>query len=171
MDSSPPTVSEQLARLGKGLVQINLRLGQLAEGGERPTASAEGGKRTLEILLDLVDATGDALARREKSAEKSGGWFARWTRRGGNDEDLWRGVAMAHAAALERLRGMGVEPAPSSGAFDPALHRAVELRPTPSSELAGSIAAQHRPGWTRRSGAGREVLREAHVSVYEEKGS
>ena len=167
MSAPPVDLSEQIARLGKGLVQINMRLTQVLEGVERAPSPAGPEARSLETMLDLVDATGEALERRQAMENRGRGWWARLFGRGDESEDLWRGIAMARASALERLRSMGIEPIPATGAFDPSLHHAVDTRPAPSPELVATIAAAHRRGWMRVRAQGREAIREAQVSVFE----
>lgn len=169
MTLQSPDASEQLAQLGKGLVQINLRLGRLGEAiEERRATPGEVDSRALDALLDLVDATGDALDRRG-STDRQPGLLARLRRSPEREADLWRGIALAHAGALERLRGMGIEPISCEAELDPALHRVVEVRPAPTLGAAGRIAACHRRGWTRRRAGETLVLREAHVSVFEDR--
>ncbi|MEW6071467.1 MAG: nucleotide exchange factor GrpE [Planctomycetota bacterium] len=164
----PPELEERFTQLGRGLVQANVRLGQVLEAlGKGGGGPAEEGP-ALGALLDLVDALGETFARREETRGRRR-WLP-WARRNGEGarEDLWRGLALAREAALEHLAAQGIEPIPPGGPFDPALHRAVEARPAPAPALAGTVAATHRQGWVRREGSGRLVLRAAHVSVYAE---
>ena len=165
----PADHPDPFSRLGKGLVQINLRLTQVLEAVERSPAGSDADSRTLEALLDLVDATGAALERRTAEPGRRKGLLS-WLRpEPASEADLWRGIAMAHAAVLERLQAMGIERMPGSGAYDPQLHCAVETRPATSPEQAGTLAATHRPGWIRSTGSAPEVLRPAQVSVHQER--
>lgn len=167
MDSSVD-LGDQLSRMGKGLVQLNLRLTQVLEAVERPPTAPESDSRVLDALLELVDATGDALERRSEPRRNRRGFLA-WLRPPTvPDESLWRGIAMARATALERLAAMGILPIAVTGAFDPELHCAVDTRPAPSPELAGTLAVTHRRGWVRSSGGRQETLRPAQVSVHEQ---
>ena len=150
------------------MVQLNLRLAQVLEATGRVPADPGADRAVLEVLLDLADAVGEALERRRARGVARGGLLGRFFARRDEDESLWRGLAMACEASLERLRALGIEPVAESGVFDPEIHCAVEVRPASSPELAGQIAATHRRGWVRTKGSGREVLRAAQVSVYEE---
>ncbi len=165
----PAELSDQIARLGKGMVQLNMRLGQVLEAIGRMPADSGSDRAVLEVLLDLADAAGEALGRRDARRGARTGWLGRLLAGREEHESLWRGLAMAREAALERLRALGIEPVAETGAFDPELHCAVEARPAPAPELAGRLAATHRRGWLRAKAGGREVLRVAQVSVYQEE--
>lgn len=160
-------IAEQLSRLGKGLVQLNVRVTQLLENGSRLPTTPDIDGRELEILFDLLDGVGAAIERKGPAVAASKGLLARFRRRDDAGDDLWRGISMARESALERLRTLGVQPIPASGSFDPELHCAVETRTAPSPELAGTVAGIHRAGWVLQSGSGRKVLRTAQVTVYE----
>jgi molecular chaperone GrpE len=76
---------------------------------------------------------------------------------------LARGVELTLSQMLALLRQEGVEPVPSSGDFDPALHEAVAT--VESDELPpGRIVDTLRKGYTWRG----QVLRHAHVRVARE---
>jgi molecular chaperone GrpE (heat shock protein) len=156
--------ADQLASIGKGIVQINLRMNRVLELLERPTAS-DGGDRggEREVLLDLLDALDRALDR----AEPRSGWWARlFARRPADDLGLRSGIELARSRALARLRHLGIEAIDSSGSFDAELHEAIERLPVPEGARDGAIARTHRTGFVARDGGGRRVLRTAQVSVY-----
>lgn len=152
--------ADPLASIGKGIVQVNLRLNRVLELLERPTTPtpSEAGER--EILFELLDALERALERPRQRR-----W---WSRLFGRSDDLAlrRGIALARARALERLRHLGVEPIDATGSFDADLHEAIERVPPPTGVADGTIARIHRTGFVARDGGGRRVLRSAQVSVY-----
>jgi molecular chaperone GrpE len=73
---------------------------------------------------------------------------------------LLAGVEMTRGVLLQALEREGVKPIAANGAFDPALHEAVESVEAPD-KPAGSIVAVLRRGWTSTQG----VLRPAQVKV------
>jgi len=158
-------MADQIATIGKGLVQINLRLNRVIELLERPQKGAEEGGEQV-ILFDLLDAVGRAI---ERPAPRRS-WLARLSGAEPPDEGLRRGLVVARDRAIEHLRRRGVEPIDTQGRFDPELHEALERVPSPagSAELPGMIAATHRPGFVSGEGSERRVLRLAQVSVYSE---
>jgi hypothetical protein len=153
--------ADPLASIGKGIVQVNLRLNRVLELLERPTAAAGGEER--EILLELLDALERAL---ERPAPRLG-WWARLV--GGaavNDAGLVRGIEVARARALARLQHLGITRIDTSGRFDAELHEALERTPVEPGVVEGTIARTHRTGFVMGAGAERRVLRSAQVSVY-----
>lgn len=154
--------ADQLASIGKGIVQINLRMNRVLELLERPAAS-DGDRGEREVLLDLLDALDRALDRTEPRR----GWWARlFARRQADDLGLRSGIELARSRALARLRHLGIEAIDSSGSFDAELHEAIERLPAPEGARDGTIARTHRTGFVARDGGGRRVLRTAQVSVY-----
>lgn len=157
--------ADPLASIGKGIVQVNLRLNRVLELLERPGGAATGetgetGER--EILFDLLDALERALERPPARM----GWWSRVFGRDTADLGLRRGIAIARGRALERLRHLAVETIDASGRFDAELHEAIERLPPPPGVADGTIARIHRTGFITRHGGGRRVLRSAQVSVY-----
>lgn len=155
----PP--DDPLQELGRGVSRLHLKLTQIQERLDAPqpappVAQADG---ELDTLFDLIEAIESALEHRAPRRR----WF-RW--RDEAADDLWRGLAVAAAAARERLQRAGIEQSPVSGAFDPLLHRAVEVVPVAAGRSEGTLAATHRRGWLRRRGTERVVLRTAQVSVH-----
>jgi molecular chaperone GrpE len=73
---------------------------------------------------------------------------------------LLAGVEMTRGVLLQALEREGVKPIAANGAFDPALHDAVESVET-QDKPAGTILAVLRRGWTSTQG----VLRPAQVKV------
>jgi len=73
---------------------------------------------------------------------------------------LLAGVEMTRGVLLQALEREGVKPIAANGAFDPALHEAVESVEA-LDKPAGSIVAVLRRGWTSTQG----VLRPAQVKV------
>lgn len=163
---------DPLRELGRAVAQVHLKLARIEEKLDAAPSPARSATHDadLDTLLDLVDAVESALERRparQGARRGSRGWF----RRAGSAEgdDLWRGLAVAVSEVRERLQRAGIEPAPLEGAFDPRLHRAIEIVPVRAGGIAGTLAATHRRGWLRRRGAEREVLRTAQVSVHGEE--
>ncbi len=170
--------SDDVRELGKSLALLHMKLGGVqATLQSLAPASAPVGQE-LETLLDLLDAVDGALERRDAAADSAEpppgppakrGWFGRRiaAEAPGHpapdpDRALWQGLAVASAAAHERLGRTGVEPIPTSGPLDSRLHRVIDTlsggqNPEPS------IHRTARRGWTRRAAGATEVLRTAHV--------
>jgi molecular chaperone GrpE (heat shock protein) len=142
-------VDRQLAQLGKGIVQVNLRLARLTELLERQGSTAD---RDLAPLLDLLDAIDRTLRARRAP------WWRAWLQ----PPDL-DGLALARDQAVQGLLRMGIRPAPADGPVDPRLHQVLEVLPSDPTR-DGCIAATHRTGWVR-DGDPPAVLRLAHVTA------
>lgn len=154
-------IQGQIQQLGRGLVQVNLRLNRVLELLEAERAPAGGGDLR-DVLLDLVDALTLATtlpARRRRGA------FA-WLLPPAPSGELEAGVRMARERALARLSDQGLLPVPAEGAFDAALHQVVDRRPTADPARHHTIATVHRPGWMEERAGERRVIRPALVSVY-----
>lgn len=144
-------LERQLKQLGRGLVQLNLRVAKLVE--QQPPPAGQAGE--LEVLFDLVDSIDSTL----RQPAPRGWWpFAAPV------ADL-SGLRLARDQAVERLAALGVEQIPTSGRPDPLLHYVVELAPAGDPALGGNLARTHRSGWLR-PGDPPTVLRVAHVSVW-----
>lgn len=134
--------------------------------------SSHGGD-DLDTLLDLLDAVDGALQRREQAPapdlprrRRLFGRRTEGTPRTSIDSTLWQGLAVASAAAHDRLARAGVEIVPVTGPLDARLHRVVETVDAdpdqrPSSEP--TIERTLRRGWFRRGGERPEVVRTAQV--------
>jgi molecular chaperone GrpE (heat shock protein) len=134
-------MDEELSRLGRGMVQMNLRLGRvlsLLESRDPP-----GTAGSLAALLDLIDGVDQSL-------------------RALPPGDVATGLGLALARALDALAEMGLQPI-GEGAFDPQLHHAVLAEP--DAARAGQVARTLRRGW-QRDGDPPTVLRPAHVAVW-----
>ncbi len=154
--------ADPLASIGKGIVQVNLRLARVLELLERPT-SAGGGGEERDILFELLDALERAL---ERPAARPG-WWSRLLGRGhAADHALVRGIEVARGRALARLRHLDITIIDTRGSFDAELHEAIERLPPAPGVPAGAIARTHRTGFVAGDGPGRRVLRSAQVSVY-----
>lgn len=158
------STDDALRELGRGVARLNLKLDRVQEQlGPRSAPSTGSDTVDLDCLFDLIEAVQSALARREPRRR-------RLFRPRASGDDLLRGLAVAIDEALERLGRAGIEPAPTEGAFDPQLHRAIEVVPASRERAEGSLAATHRRGWLRREGERRVVLRTAQVSVHGSQG-
>jgi len=160
----------QMKSIGKGIVQINLRLSRILEAVE--TAGSDlggdvggaGGSATLDVLLDLLDTVTRATCTPGLPVRRR--WWQVLAPPAPHPDPRLAGVALAREHALARLASMGIEPIDSSGAFDPVIHQAVERRTTPKASLHGTIAAELRPGWIRVTGGAPVVIRPAQVTVF-----
>lgn len=159
--------ADPLASIGKGIVQVNLRLSRVLEllehGAPASTGTPAPDGETREILFELLDALEAALERPPRR-----GW---WSRLGGHAaamDGLRHGLEMARGRALARLRHLGIERVDAT-TFDAEVHEALERLPAPPGVPDGTIARTHRIGFVARDGAGRRVLRPAQVSVYSER--
>lgn len=152
--------TDPLASIGKGIVQVNLRLNRVLELLERPAVVEVGEER--EVLFDLLDALERAL---ERPVARPG-WWARLLGRRADDAGTARGIEVARARALARLRGLGIATIDTSGRFDAEVHEAIERVPATAGVVDGAIARTHRTGFVLGEGAARKVLRLAQVSVY-----
>ena len=160
--------NDPLRELGRSVAQLHIKLsridGKLVQGGSAAAREAE-----LELLLDLVDAVESAIERRAPAR----GWFRRAR---ASADDLWRGLAIAVADARERLRNLGIEPAPVEGTFDSSVHHVIEVVPPRAGNEEGTLAATqparlvatrrrrarrsaHRAGQRPRNGAVSEAKR------------
>jgi molecular chaperone GrpE (heat shock protein) len=153
--------ADPLASIGKGIVQVNLRLNRVLELLERPSVPASSEER--EILFELLDALERAL---ERPAPRAGWWSRFVGRVPATDAGLGRGIEVAHARALARLQHLGITRIDTSGSFDAELHEALERMPAAPGVVDGTIARTHRTGFVMGEGAERRVLRSAQVSVY-----
>lgn len=161
--------ADPLASIGKGIVQVNLRLNRILELLEHApatagTPTAASGGETGEILFELLDALERALERPPPRR-----WWSRLLGRPAPDDGLHRGLDLARGRALARLRHLGVEVIDATGSFDAELHEAIERLPAPPGVADGSIARVHRTGFVARDGVGRRVVRAAQVSVYSQR--
>lgn len=167
-------LNAQMQQIGRGLVQINLRLTRVLEVVEKGGGPSASGDQALEALLDLLDAierTFDA----EYPAPRAP-WWARLLgqpapqARKLSELEALAGLKLARTDALARLQIQGIEPVPSAGAVDPRLHAVIDTRPAPKasedgSDLHGQIVETHRRGWMRR-GDPPTAIRPAHVTAY-----
>lgn len=151
-------IKRQLSSLGKGVVQANLRLNRLLERGESPSG---GGAPELELLLDLLQASGQTLDAANLPAPPLPWWQRALGIEPTPGVDL-EGLRLSRDGALERLDALGVRPVAEEGPADPLLHKVIEVRTTQDPALDGHIAATHRQGWARKG----EVLRYAEVSAW-----
>ena len=194
------TIEDGVRGLGRSLAQVHLKLGGLQESVDRaltvwdgPTADGGPGEGVgLEVVIDLLDALDEALARRPEpvaqpmegvpSQPHHRGFFgrifggsavpedgARCDESASEDAALWHGLALASATAHERLGRQNVEPIATSGPLDPALHRVVDTvardagATGPGALDSPTIERTLRRGWYRRGGATPKVLRVAQV--------
>ncbi len=160
------TSDDRIADIGRGVAQLHTRLGRVLETlQELPTQGAQsstGDSGALEALLDLMEANERALETPQPPPQRR-----RWLRRRAQSlSAVDRGLRIALDVAMEKLQRMDIEPTPGSGAFDPELHRVIEVVPTNDPQLAGQIAETLRRGWRLRASQGRKVLRTAQVRVY-----
>jgi molecular chaperone GrpE (heat shock protein) len=128
-------VLRQISALGKGLIQINTKLGRLTQLVEGPRSA---GPDVLEPLLDLISALDDALRSRPDA-----------------------GIRVARDAAIDALAARDIVPVPDRGPFDARHHAAVGEAP---GEVPGQVAETVRRGWLKR-GDPPTVLRVAEVNV------
>ena len=162
---------DPLRELGRGMTQLHVKVGRVLERLERsvsaPAGADTGKDATLEPLLDLLEAAESTLQAAERSTASKRRW---WQRRPDPavQEEAWLGLRLALEAAKDRMRAMGIEPTPQSGALDPELHRAIAIVPNEEQSRGGCVATTHRHGWWRRNGDRREVLRTAQISVYQQ---
>lgn len=157
MSTGESAQSDALQEVGRGISRLHMKIAAIQQRLDCGVSSGGSEPTQLETLFDLIEAIDSALERRRSVR----GWFGRRSR----EEDLWRGLAVAVAAARERLEREGIEAAPTDGEFDPELHRVIEVLPVSAGVERGTIAATHRRGWIRRQGGERVVLRTAQVSV------
>lgn len=154
-------LERRIGQLGKGMVQVNLRLSRILElmeqGGSAPSRS--GGDPGLDLLLELLDSVEHTLA---APVPAPSGW-----RRflGAPPAPDLTGLALARDHALARLEHHGLVRSPVDGPADPLLHRVVETRPTDQPDLDGHILHTHRHGW-HRAGDSVQVVRTADVTAW-----
>lgn len=186
----PDDVRAELASLGKGLVQLNLKLSRALEGMELSNGGDDSPRRgaepvlpaeatgTFEVACDLIDALDGAIACAAAGSPEENGppagapkklrrLWRRWLpRAGASREQLRRGLVLARDHAMTRLRSLGYESVAVVGPQDPALHQVVDTTAAPDPSLEGHLAHTHRRGWVRVAGDRRRVLRHALVTVY-----
>lgn len=131
----------QLARLGKGVVQANVKLARVIERLAAPPVEAPEVK---DALFDLIDAT-------ERAASSA-------------PHGVAEGLRLAVASAVERLASAGITSVELSGAVDPTRHAVVGTRPASEDDHHGTIAETHARGWTTAGGA---VRRYAQVTAFQ----
>ncbi len=163
MEGRLDALARQVASLGKGMVQVNLRLTKLAQQLQDAPTSGGTEDGTFELLFDLLEAVDRTLSARSRPVRR---W---WWRREPPPPDL-AGLEVARADIVAQLQSRGLAAIPSDGAVDPALHRVLETRPTHDPSLDGTVAAVHRAGWWR-PGPSPTVLRHAHVTAWSVRGS
>ncbi len=154
---SDPAVKRQLSHLGKGLLQVNLRLSRLLELAE--STKGRDPLPTGDLLLDLVEAVERTLEGPQPT------WWQRVTGRATVDT---RGLSVALAQVADALAAHGITPAPREGPIDPALHRVIDTRPAAEAAKHGRIAATHRRGWRKAEGV---PLRVAQVTAWRHEDS
>lgn len=169
-------IQSQLGQLGRGMVQVNLKLGRILDAVQSDGGSGGGEEPALEALFDLLEAVSLALEQAEGGPRpepflrrlfgRSRATGAPGDTGAAGDEAVWRGLAIAREEALDRLRRRGIAAAPTEGRFDPDVHRVVERLPVPDPARHGTLARTYRRGWVQQEGGGRRVLRAAHVGVY-----
>jgi len=145
--------------LGRGLVQINLRLAKILEAieGAGPSSS----DAALPLLLDLLDAVERTLG--DAHLGPPAPFWVRWLpARVGPD---LAGLSLARDQVRDRLEAMGISPVADQGPVDPVLHNVIDTRPTTDESRSGTIAATHQRGWVRR-GDPPAVVRHALVTAY-----
>jgi molecular chaperone GrpE len=113
--------------------------------GDIDAAVARALRPLLQDLLLVVDALDMALASPCTTAEC---------------KSLMTGVQMTRVQLASALERSDVRPVPEGGAFDPALHQAVERVET-DEQAHGTILATLRTGWTIKG----QILRPAQVRV------
>jgi hypothetical protein len=153
----------QLASLGKGLVQVNLKLSKLTELVEAGSSGAKDAPP--ELLLDLLEAVELTLERRAPPpAPAPPPRWAFWRRAPPIVQlaDL-QGLQLARDQVVEQLAKGGICVIPLHGPADPALHRVIDTRPTADPALDRTIAATHRRGWYRPPST---IVRLAHVTAW-----
>lgn len=157
-------MQRQLSNIGKGIVQINLRLSRLAELVEAGTsAGAEAGSQqgpALELLFDLLRAVDQTLAVPVAPAS----WWERLLGTAPPAADL-EGLSLARDHVLAQLRLADIQPIATDGPADPRLHQVVEVQAPTDPALAGTIARTHCTGWVRK-GNPPHVLRLAQVTAW-----
>jgi molecular chaperone GrpE len=98
-----------------------------------------------KVLLDTLDEI--ALAIRGGSSDA---------------QRLADGLRLIAENAAKRVESLGLSRIPAEGhVFDPSLHEAVDLLPTPDPELDGRVIQEVRAGWK----LGERVIRAARVRV------
>ena len=155
-------LERRLTQIGKGVVQINLRLGKVlaaveaGPGSDRPDA--------LEPLFDLIDAIDRAVEAMDVPAPAPP-WWARWLPTPAPTSGTLDGLRLARQRAIDQLRSLGVESAPLQGPCDPRLHEVIDTVPATGSTPPDTVHRTHRRGWTLR-GEPPVLLRTAHVTAW-----
>lgn len=101
------------------------------------------GERAVESLIPVLDNLDRAIAAAQ------------------SDDPLLKGVSMVRRQFFAALQELGVHVVSCDGAFDPAVHEAVELVPVRDSSLDGQVVEEVQRGYL----LGKKVLRPAHVRV------
>lgn len=163
-DASPP---EPEARPGpgpeapEGAADLARRLDEITRAYAELVNDREAFKRRLDrererlleaqkgeiagVLLDTLDEL--ALAIRGGSSGEAG---------------LADGLRLIAENAARRVESLGLARVPSEGhLFDPSLHEAIDLLPTPEAEQDGRVVEEVRAGWK----LGERVIRAARVRV------
>lgn len=153
----------QIRAIGKGVIQANLRLTKVLDRLDvLAPASNEAADAWLDPLLALMDGIERSLAPTALPAPRR-----RWWRRRPS------GLSVEHAALQDGLRLLldqagaelsrgGVEALPTSGAFDPTSHRAIDRAVTTDPSLHNTIQRT----WSRGYRRGDDVVRLAEVTVW-----
>jgi len=159
-------MQRQLSNIGKGIVQVNLRLSRLAELVEAGVGAGAGAQQVpaLDLLFDLLEAVDQTLAVPAVPVS----WWSRLLQNAPAVVNL-DGLSLARDHVLAQLRLADIEPIATKGPADPRLHQVLEVQdcPDPSlaHSLAGTIARTHRRGWARK-GDPPHILRLAQVTAW-----
>ncbi len=155
---SGDSASRQIANLGKGLIQVNLRLNRilemLEEGGPARTDSPH-----TALLLDLTEAAERTLE--ATAALSPPTWWQRLlgVRAFPPPDD---GLRLALDRIRDALTAEQITPIPRTGPVDPRLHQVIEVLPTADPDQHEHIAQTLRRGWQQRG----VVLRLAQVTAW-----
>lgn len=160
----PSRTSPEIAGLGKGLVQINLRLTRITELLERGAGAPNAGGPHSELLLELLDAVDRALATSRAPVVAPPAW-QRWFGFVPQPTVDLSGLSLAREHTVAQLAASGLALAPVVGRVDPHIHRVIEVRDTIDVALDGAIAVTHRQGWYR-PGDPPTPVRHAHVTAW-----
>lgn len=160
--AAEPATDRLITNLGKGLVQVNLRLNRITELLERGSAPSSQASPHLDSLLDLLEAVDQTLAAARAPAPSRPWWRAL---AGPAPAVDLQGLALAREHVLGQLEQAGIEPISTSGKVDPRQHQVIEALIPEDPALAGTIARTHRQGWIRR-GDPPTLLRLSQVSAW-----
>lgn len=157
----PSRATSDLASLGRGLVQLNLRLNRITELLEsKPASSPDAAPND---LLDLLDAVDRVLATASPVVALPA--WQRWLGVAPSPGVDLSGLRLAREQAVASLAAAGLRPTPTTGAVDPRLHRVVDVRATLDPALDHTIAHTHSTGW-HRPGEPPTPVRHAIVSAW-----